>query len=89
MKFRSVNCPSISESSKQHQMYLADGLLKNICVWNLQIVIKASLAEFTFSKLSCFQYILVNTFTWMDLSMKIIPREDSYFTNWNNTQVAA
>ena len=71
-------------------MYLADGILKNICLWNLQIVIKASVAEFTFSsKCSCFQYILVNTFTWMDLSMKIIPREDSYFTNWNNTQVAA
>ena len=89
MKFRSVNCPSISESSKQHQMYLADGLLKNTYLWNLQIVIKASVAEFTFNKLSCFQYILVNTFTWIDLSMKIIPREDSYFTNWNNTQVAA
>ena len=70
-------------------MYLADDVLKNICMWNLQIVIKASLAEFTLSKFSCFQYILVNIFTWMDLSMKIIPREDSYFTNWNNTQVAA
>ena len=79
----------MSESSKQHQMYLADGLLKNTYLWNLQIVINASVAEFTFSKLSCFQYILVNTFTWIDLSMKIIPREDSYFTNWNNTQVAA
>ena len=66
-------------------MYLPDGVLKNICMWNLQIFIKASVAEFTFSKF----YILVNTFTWMDLSMKIIPREDSYFTNWNNTQVAA
>ena len=66
-------------------MYLPDGVLKNICMWSLQIFIKASVAEFTFSKF----YILVNTFTWMDLSMKIIPREDSYFTNWNNTQVAA
>ena len=66
-------------------MYLPDGVLKNNCMWSLQIFIKASVAEFTFSKF----YILVNTFRWMDLSMKIIPREDSYFTNWNNTQVAA
>ena len=70
-------------------MFLADDVLKIICSWNLQIVIKASVAEFTFSGSSCVQYILVNTFTWMDLSMKIILWEDSYFGNWNNTQVAA
>ena len=32
LKFRSVDCPSISESSKQHQVYLADDVFKNICM---------------------------------------------------------
>ena len=34
----------------------------------LEIIIKVSLAEFTFSNISCFQHILLNTFRRMRLN---------------------
>ena len=55
-------------------MYLPDGFLKNIFSRNfLQVVIKTLVAEFTFSKLPCFQHILVNTFPLTD-----VPKHENY-----------
>ena len=47
---------------------MCDVVLKNICSGNfLQIIIKASVAEFIFNKISCFRHILMNTFKRMRL----------------------
>ena len=62
------------------EYYLPDGVLKNIFARNfLQTVIKASMAEFTFNKLPCFQHVLVKIFRRMYPSMKIILVEESFF----------
>ena len=47
---------------------MCDVVLKNICSENfLQIIIKASVAECIFSKISCFRHILMNTLKRMRL----------------------
>ena len=49
-------------------MYLSTTVLKNICSEEvLQNIIKASAADFIFSKILCFQHILLNTFRRMGL----------------------
>ena len=59
LKFRRVNCLSISRPLKQ----LSSAILKNICSGNfLQIITKAPLVEFIFSIILCSQYILLITY---------------------------
>ena len=54
------------------------GIFKNICLENsLQIVIKTSMAEFIFSKVSCFQHILLKTFRRMPVKYENDPLRDT------------
>ena len=51
-----------------YQNYLSSDLLKNICSENFpQFIIKASTAEFIFSKVKCFQHILLNAYSRVHL----------------------
>ena len=87
-----MNCLSISVSLKQLsvnkvsvQWYSQEYLLGKF----LQIVIKVFVAEFIFSKILCFQNILLNTFRLVTLSYENYSFEGSYFRHSNNIQVAA
>ena len=54
-------------------------LLKNICSEHfLQIIIKLSVAQCIYNKISCFQYILLNNFRWVWI-MKIGSSAAFYF----------
>ena len=56
---------------------------------NLSIIVKASLSEFIFSKVRCFQYILLKIFRNMHLKLKSILWETCYSRNSNKFQVGA
>ena len=69
LKFRSVNFLGTSRPSKNnYQKYLCSVALKNICSeMFLQTMIKGSVTELIFSKIPCFQHILLDTFRQMRL----------------------
>ena len=57
---------------------MSGAILKNICSKDiLQIIVKESVVESIFSKILCFEHILLNTFRWMRL--KIALSGGSYF----------
>ena len=48
---------------------MSSAVLTNICSENvLQTIINGYVEEFIFSKIPCFQHILMNTFRWMRLN---------------------
>ena len=68
-QFRSVNCLSIRRPLKQLSKVSPASLSRIFLINALLsiIIIKASVAEDICSKIPCFQYILLNTFTRMRL----------------------
>ena len=60
INFNCLSKPTIKVILKS---FMSGSVLTNICPETFpQIITEASLAEFIFSKVPCFQYILLNTF---------------------------
>ena len=58
-----------ADHKNNYQKYLSCVILKNICSENfLLIIIKVSVAESIFSRISCFQHIFLNTLRRMHLN---------------------